>query len=125
MTAKNYRHEAIWYPKRYDNHFNAKDFFLKSTYSLFEIIEKVEVSTMNLKKPKIILDVEDNLDKEYGKFITQFTDTYGRCYSMHVTEKLKSLGITKIKFVTKLSVYIFLDHPGQHLHANSRSKVIF
>ena len=114
----------MWYPEWYDDSFDANEFFLQSTFEMFEIIEKIEISTMNLKHPKVLLDESKLSNKEYLEFTTQYTDTYGRCYTMHVTDNLKSLGITKIKFVTKLSVFIFLDHPGQHLHVNSRSKVI-
>ena len=124
LTANNYRYKAMWYPEWYDDSFDANEFFLQSTFEMFEIIEKIEISTMNLKRPKVVLDASKLSNEEYLEFTTQYTDTYGRCYTMHVTNNLKSLGITKIKFVTKLSVFVFLDHPGQHLHVNSRSKVI-
>lgn len=123
LTVKSYRRDAKWYPELHTKDFSAKDFFRKITFEIFEMIKKIEISTMNLRRPKVVVDVLKGLNKDYLEFDTQYTDTYGRCYTVQVTDNLKSLGITKIKFVTHLGVYIFLDHPGQHLHVNSRSKV--
>ena len=102
----------------------AREFFHEVTYELDEIIDEIEISTMSLVHPKIIIEITKTLDSKYVKFTTQYADTYGRCYTMNATEELLLLGITKITFITRLGVYVFLDHPGQHLHVNSRSKVI-
>ena len=123
ISVEDYRHRAIWYPNETDPNFNAKAFFHEITHEIHEIIEKIEISTMSMNKPKVVVEMLKELGQTYVEFTTQYEDTYGRCYTMSVTESLKILGITKIKFTTLLGVYIFLDHPGQHLHVNSRSKV--
>ena len=123
ITVDNYRNDAMWYPNENDSNFNAKVFFHEITHEIHEIVEKIEISTMSMNQPKVIVEMLKELGQKYVEFTTQYTDTYGRCYTMSVTESLKILGITKIKFTTRMNVYIFLDHPGQHLHPNSRSKV--
>ena len=123
LTVDDYRYKSQWYPGKNITPKNAKEFFYNITYALDEVIEKIEISTMSLNESKIKLYPGKHLDITYATFTTQYTDTYGRCYTMNATEKVLSLGITKVTVVTLMGVYVFLDHPGQHLHVNSRSKV--
>ena len=125
ITVDDYRYRSVWYPTENITLTNAKEFFHNITYDLEEIIEKVEISTMSLHESKIKIEPAEEFGKKYATFTTQYTDTYGRCYTMKATEKVLALGITKVTFVTLMGVYVFLDHPGQHLHVNSRSKVHF
>lgn len=72
--------------------------------------------------PKIVIDIL-KAPRQYVKFSTKYGDTFGRCYTMTPTEDLLGLGVTKITFISYIGVNIFLEHPGQHLHVNSRAKV--
>ena len=78
---------------------------------------------MSLKTPKVQIAPAEEGSIEYATFFTQYTDTYGRCYTMVAKDAVLALGITKVTIIAKMGVYVFLDHPGQHLHSNSRSKV--
>ena len=123
MTVSDYRHAAMWYPENYNTNLNAKGFFHEITHEIHEIIDRIEISTMSLNHSKVIVDILKEFGRKYVEFTTEYVDTYGRCYTMTVTDSLKSLVITKVTFITRLGVYIFLHHPGQHLHVNSRTKV--
>ena len=123
ISVDDYRYKFKWYPRKDITHQNAKELFHNITYELNEIIEKIEISTMSLEEPKLKVAPSREIDKKYATFTTQYTDTYGRCYTMNATNKTLALGITKVTIVTRIGVYVFLDHPGQHLHVNSRSKV--
>ena len=124
ISVNDYRYGAKWYPRENITTKNARQFFHNITHELNEVIEKITISTMSLDKPKIKVVSGNRTDTKYATFTTQYTDTYGRCYTMNATEKVLALGITKVTFVTRMGVYVFLDHPGQHLHVNSRSKVL-
>ena len=123
ISVNDYRYKSAWYPRKDITPQNAKELFHNITYDLDEIIEKIEISTMSLNESKVNVSPTREIDRKYATFTTQYTDTYGRCYTMNATKAVLSLGITKVTFVTRLGVYVFLDHPGQHLHVNSRSKV--
>ena len=124
ITVKDYRYASVWYPTEDITAISGRELFHDVTYEIHEIIEKIEISTMSLGHPKIVIEMLKELDRKYVEFTTQYSDTYGRCYTMNATESLLRLGITNVAFSTHMGVYVFLDHPGQHIHGNSRSKVI-
>ena len=123
ISVNDYRQKSNWYPTKDVTPENAKEFFHNITYDLNDVIHKLEISTMSLTKPKVRVAPIDEASKEYASFFTQYSDTYGRCYTMVAKDEVLSLGITKVTIVAKMGVYVFLDHPGQHMHSNSRSKV--
>ena len=114
----------MWYPSDDKSKINGREFFHEVTYEIHEIVDKIKISTMSLAQPKIVIEMLKELDRKYVEFITQYSDTYGRCYTMMATESLLRLGVTNVAFITRMGVYVFLDHPGQHIHGNSRAKVI-
>ena len=125
MTADDYRFQrALWYPANDMKIMDGKEFFHFVTFEMHEIIEKIKISTMSLDSPKIVIDDFQNFTQRYVEFYTQYEDTYGRCYTMNATESLLGLKLKYVEFVTRMSVYVFIEHPGQHLHGNSRSKVL-
>ena len=125
MTAHDYRFQrAVWYPANDMKIMDGKEFFHSVTFEMHEIIEKIKISTMSLDSPKIVIDDFQNFTQRYVEFYTQYEDTYGRCYTMNATESLLKLKLKYVEFVTRMSVYVFIEHPGQHLHGNSRSKVL-
>ena len=125
MTADDYRFKrAIWYPTNDMKITDGNEFFHAVTFEMHEIIEKIKISTMSLDSPKIVIDDFQDFTQRYVEFYTQYEDTYGRCYTMNATESLLELKLKYVEFVTRMSVYVFIEHPGQHLHGNSRSKVL-
>ena len=125
MTAHDYRFQmAVWYPANDMKIMDGKEFFHTVTFEMKEIIEKIKISTMSLDSPKIVIDDFQNFTQRYVEFYTQYEDTYGRCYTINATESLLGLKFKYVEFVTRMSVYVFIEHPGQHLHGNSRSKVL-
>ena len=78
---------------------------------------------MNVVSSKIVIDDFREFKQPYVEFYTQYEDTYGRCYTMNATERLLRLQLKYITFITRMRVFVFIEHPGQHLHGNSRSKV--
>ena len=126
MTVNDYRgKEAMWYPTNNFGSVHGRDFFHNITYEIHEVIEKIKISTMSLVQDKIVIENFDNFEQEFVEFYTQYEDTYGRCYTMNATESLLLLGLKYVTFITRLGAYVFIEHPGQHLHRNSRSKVVY
>lgn len=123
ISVDDYRYKSNWYPTKDINPDNAKEFFHNITYGLYDVIHKLEISTMSLTTPKVQIAPKEEGSIEYATFFTQYTDTYGRCYTMVAKDAILALGITKVTIIARMGVYVFLDHPGQHLHSNSRSKV--
>ena len=79
---------------------------------------------MSLITPKVEIKNFDNFKQKYVEFYTQYEDTYGRCYTLNATQALLDLRLKYVTFITRMGVYVFIEHPGQHLHGNSRSKVL-
>ena len=125
LSVSDYRDKkAMWYPLNDTKSINGRDFFRNITFEINEVIEKIKISTLSLNQPKIIIDNFEEPNQEFVEFYTQYEDTYGRCYTMNATRKLLILRLKYITFITKMGVFVFLEHPGQHLHGNSRSKVV-
>ena len=100
ITVDDYRNGFAWYPTKDVTPGNAREFFHNITHEIHEVIEHVEITTMSLKQPKIVIEGFKKPDRKYVEFITQYEDTYGRCYTMNATQELLSLGVTKVKFIT-------------------------
>ena len=124
-SENDYRYNSVWYPTmNKTTSKNGREIFHDITHELHELIDIVEISTQSLARPKIVIDTQKELNKIYVEFSTKYVDTFGRCYTMKPARDLLDLGVTKVEFVSYIGVYVFLEHPGQHLHVNSRSKVI-
>ena len=115
--------KAVWYPTKDADSQAAREFYHNITYDIDEVIEKIKISTMSLITPKVVINKFKSFKQEYVEFYTQYEDTYGRCYTLNATEALLSLRLKYVTFITRMGVYVFIEHPGQHLHGNSRSKV--
>ena len=125
LSVSDYRDgNAVWYPTEKNDSYNARDFYHNITFEIDEVIEKIKISTMSLITPKVTITKFDKFKQKYVEFYTQYEDTYGRCYTLNATQELLSLRLKYVTFITKMGVYVFIEHPGQHLHGNSRSKVI-
>ena len=126
ITPNQYRYGSVWYPQQeMESKINGTEIFHEVTYELHEIIQNVEIGTMSLTHPKIVINPAKEVDREDVVFATKYMDTFGRCYTMTPARSLLALRLTKFEFVTRIAVYVYLDHPGQHLHDNSRAKVIY
>ena len=124
MSVDDYRGKtAMWYPPNNPHHVDGKEFFHNVTFEIHEVIDKIKISTMSLNASKIVIDDFREFKQPYVEFYTQYEDTYGRCYTMNATERLLRLQLKYITFITRMRVFVFIEHPGQHLHGNSRSKV--
>ena len=76
ISVEDYRHRAIWYPNETDPNFNAKAFFHEITHEIHEIIEKIEISTMSMNTPKVVVEILKELGQKYVEFTTQYENTY-------------------------------------------------
>ena len=124
LSVSDYRDKnAIWYPNEEASSATARQFYHNITYEIDEVIEKIKISTMSLITPKVEIKKFDNFKQKYVEFYTQYEDTYGRCYTLNATQALLDLRLKYVTFITRMGVYVFIEHPGQHLHGNSRSKV--
>ena len=123
-SSTDYRYGAVWYPKNNALSNNGRGIYRNITQELHEVIDTIEIVTQSLVTPKIVIDISTGLGRQYVKFSTKYSDTFGRCYTMMPLQDLLALEVTKITFINHIGVNIFLEHPGQHLHVNSRAKVL-
>ena len=123
-SSNAYRYGTVWYPKENSMSKTGKQIYHDVTQELHEVIDTIEISTQSLMAPKIVIDISNGLGRQYVNFSTKYGDTFGRCYTMTPTQDLLGLGVTKITFISYIGINIFLEHPGQHLHVNSRAKVL-
>ena len=76
ITFEEYKYEANWYPNETDLSFNVKAFFHEITHEIHEIIEKIEISTMSMNTPKVVVEILKELGQKYVEFTTQYENTY-------------------------------------------------
>lgn len=100
------------------------DIFEKATYELDQILREVEVSTEDLKDPRVKIYEEDKpLNLSLASWKPTFNDVYGRCFSMELDPKITMKGIINIVFMSKIGIHVFLHHPGQKMDVDSKTKV--
>ena len=49
--------------------------------------------------------------------------TYGRCYTMRVTDLVTNLGIINLVLKSHMGVHVYLHHPGQYMDVDSKTKI--
>ena len=117
------------------------EIFNDITHNLFEVLEEMVVSTKFKVKLKLIPDdstskstfklkpdedtsrSKDKLEHPDVKVVTKYDETFGKCFSVELGPEITALGVTKLDFVSKLNIFIYLHHPGQYMDVDSRSKV--
>ena len=91
--------------------------FSEVTYGLDELLEKTTVITEN---SKVILDLTEN--SKDVTLVEMNSKTFGRCYSIQLSNDIVKQGISELEFIAKMNTYVYFHHPGQFLQ-KSKSKL--
>ena len=91
--------------------------FSEVTYGLDELLEKTTVITEN---SKVVLDLAET--SKDVTLVEMNSKTFGRCYSIQLSNDIVKQGISELEFIAKMNTYVYFHHPGQFLQ-QSKSKL--
>ena len=91
--------------------------FSEVTYGLDELLEKTTVITEN---SKVVLDLTET--SKDVTLVEMNSKTFGRCYSIQLSNDIVKQGISELEFIAKMNTYVYFHHPGQFLQ-QSKSKL--
>ena len=123
LSKSTYRGKGMWSPEKNENGTDLRKVFEDVTHDIDEIFVNIRIKTLN--KEMTYVDVDFMMDN-YNKFLiitTIYSDTFGRCFSIIPTKEVQQLGIQSVIFETIMDVYVYFNHQGQFLTANSNTRV--
>ena len=123
MEKHNYRREGKYSPTFNNEGFDLREIFNSITYNVEEIMLYMEISTLDRHHSKFEIEFEGTNTTDHIHIGTKYSDTFGRCYSIHPKDHVIKLGVTKIDIVARLDIYIYFGYPGQFMY-NTKTKVI-
>ena len=84
-----------------------------------ELLEKVNVITEN---DKVTIELTEN--SKDATITVMHGQTFGKCYSIHLADKIVAKGVSEIEFISRKlnTTYFYFHHPGQFFQ-KSRSKL--
>lgn len=88
------------------------------TYELEDIVEAVHVYTRTMDHPF-------DLNITEARWITKYSRSRGRCYSLELDRKVIQMGIGAVGFQTKIAVEVHAHYPGHYLDFESKAEVRF
>ena len=91
--------------------------FSEVTYGLDELLGKTTVITEN---SKVVLDLTEN--SKDVTLVEMNSKTFGRCYSIRLSNEIVNQGISELEFIAKMNTYVYFHHPGQFFQ-NTQSKL--
>ena len=72
-----------------------------------------------MSNPKRIIDLTSS--SKDAKITSMPTQTFGRCYSIHLENNIVAQGVQRIDFHSNMDFYTYFHHPGQFYNINSKS----
>ena len=123
MEKGKYRREGKYFPTYNNDGLDLREVFNSITYDVEEILVKMKISTLDRNNPKFKIDFEGTNTTDHIHIGTKYSDTFGRCYSIHPKDHVIELGVTKIDIVARLDIYIYFGYPGQFMY-NTKTKVM-
>ena len=123
LIREEYVKGSSFYPKQHSSGTDPRQLFDSITYKASEIFSKIVVHTLDINEPKITIDLSEGNTSERLTMKTKYTATFGRCYSVELSEKIIHYGIIDIAFETKIDIYVYFGYPGQFMHVDTKAKV--
>ena len=124
IDKEKYKFMGHFMPTKNGNGTNLRTVFNDVTHDVEEILNRMRIRTHSKKTPEIHIDFNNGDFREHITIITKFWNFFGRCYSIIPKRNVQKLGVMDFILEAKMSIYLFLGHPGQFLAANRNSKVI-
>ena len=124
IEKENYRQNGNFYPNKNGKNIDPRNLFTIASLGIEEILIGIQIKTLNKENPYI--DIEFNQNKSYSNHLyitTKFWNTFGRCYSITPSDKVRQLGVVSMIFEGRMDFYVYFGHPGQFLSANRNQKV--
>ena len=125
LNRRSYVNGSLFYPIKQGEDIDLRYVFENITYRANELFSEIVVNTLSTDEPKIEIDVSERNLYEMVNIDTKYSATFGRCYSIQLSEKIIRHGIISVAFKTKRDVYVYFGHPGQFMHVNTKAKVFF
>jgi hypothetical protein len=123
MEKESYRREGKYSPTYNNEELDLREIFYSIKYDVDEILIHIKISTLDRKNSKFKIDFEGTNTTDHIHVDTTYSDTFGRCYSIHPKDHVIALGVTKIDIVARMDIYIYFGYPGQFMY-NTKTKVI-
>ena len=124
IEKENYKRNGYFYPKTIGANRDPRHIFNEVSHDLNDILNGIQIKTLNKETPYIDIDFNKKSYTSYLEIATKFWNTFGRCYSIQPSEKVRQLGVVSMIFEAKMDIYVYFGHPGQFLSANRNQKVI-
>ena len=123
LSKKDYRSNGVFFPKNAKK-IDAINMFLSVTHQINDLLEKVLIRTRSGNASRFELDFDSANNSDFIDIETVYWPTFGRCYNLGFKNHILSLGVMHVDISVRSDVFIYLTHPGQFYHINSRTKVI-
>ena len=123
MELEKYRREGKYFPTYNPEGLDLREIFNSITYDVEEILIHMKISTLDRHNSKFKIDFEGTNTTDHIHIGTTYSETFGRCYSIHPKDHVIELGVTKIDIVARLDIYIYFGYPGQFMY-NTKTKVM-
>lgn len=125
INKTDYRTNGIFIPKNNEKKIDANVLFHLVTHELNEILKTVVIRTRLGNTSNFIIEFDNPNHLEHIDIETKFWPSFGRCYSLLFKNHVLEQGVTYIDAYARLSIYIYLTHPGHFTHINSKTKVVY
>ena len=99
-----------------------RSIFDSITYSLSELLHKIQIFTLDRKKARIVVDFGQKNINQHLEITTKYWNTYGKCYSIQPKHPILELGVQTIDIVARVDIYLYFGYPGQFMF-NTKTKV--
>ena len=123
MNKQDYRRNGAFAPNN-NKAMDLWDIFNSVTHNPNELLYRMEITTLDMIKSKIVINFNGENTTDHIDFNTTFWDTFGRCYCIHLKDHVLKLGVTKIDIITRMNTYIYFGHPGQFMY-HTKTKVLY
>ena len=102
---------------------NLRNIFNAITHRMDEIVSWIIVYSDNSGKDGVKIDLNGTDHQQNIEITTKYWNSLGRCYSIYPKGHLLEQSILMIDIATRIDALIYLGHPGQFMHRNSKTKV--
>ena len=123
LDRQNYVKGKTFYPANHGTGVDPRQMFNTITYNVSELFSKIVVRTLSHDEPKITIDFSSWNGSGRVILETKYSATFGRCYSIHLSDEIIQFGIISVAIETKVDIYVYFGYPGQFMHVNTKSKV--
>ena len=124
IEKENYRQNGNFYPNKNGKNIDPRNLLLKASHGIEDILIGIQIKTLNKENPYVDIEFNQNKNNHNNLYITtKFWNTFGRCYSIRPSDKVRQLGVVSMIFEGRMDFYVYFGHPGQFLSANRNQKV--